>query len=95
MSHIHQVNVCASIPQVPEQEGVYIGLIFPQDFDGYLYEDFGFRFLERDIPTEDFRKKRTNAEIKECIQHLTLMRDSCDRTIGKLKAVLRKPVREG
>lgn len=87
MSHSRQVNVCESLPQVPEQEGVYIGLLFPQDFDAYLYEDFGFRFLERDIPTKDFRKKRTDAEIEECIRHLTLMRDACDRTIRKLKAV--------
>lgn len=87
--HQKAVNPCNLQPQPSEQEGVYIGVgPCAGDFDLYLYEDFGFHFLEGDIPTEDFRKKRTDEEIRECIHHLGLMRDACIRTIAKLEQVL-------
>ena len=77
------------LPQVEEQKDVYIGLNpWSGDFDLYLYEDFGFRFYERDIPTQEFRKSRTDAEIQECILHLARMRDACIRTIAKLEQAL-------
>ena len=86
--HQKAVNLCNLQPQPPEQRDVYIGLTFPQVFDNYLYVDFGFNFLEGDIPTEDFRENRTDEEIEECVQQLVLMRDSCIRVIGKLERVL-------
>ena len=83
--HQKAVNLCDLQPRPTEQDGVYIGLTYPQDFDNYLYVDFGFNFLEGDISTEDFLKNRTDEEIGECIQQLALMRDSCIRVIGKLE----------
>lgn len=77
-----------SLPQVPEQKNVCIGLDrTAQDFDGYLYECLGFCFLERDIGTYKFWKKRTPEDVKKYITHLILLRDSCDRVIKKLEYV--------
>jgi len=77
-----------SLPQVPEQKDVYIGIgRCEHDFDCFLYEDFGFCFLERDIGTYKFWKKRTPADIEEYIKSLITMRDACDRVIKKLEWV--------
>ncbi len=74
-------------PQVPEQKDVFIGTFQPCDFDSYLYEFLGFGFLERDIGTEEFWKKRTVKDVEEYIKHLRLLRDSCERVIGKLEVI--------
>ena len=75
-----------SLPQVPEQKNVYIGVgRCQQDFDGFLYEDLGFCFLEREIGTYKFWKRRDPDIVREYIKHLTLLRDSCDRVIKKLE----------
>lgn len=77
-----------SLPQVPEQKDVYIGFgRCQQDFDGFLYEDLGFCFLEREIETYKFWKKRTPADVEEYIRQLILLRDACDRVIKKLEWV--------
>jgi hypothetical protein len=76
------------LPQVPEQEdpSSYIGLFQPCDFDMYLYESLGFCFLERYIPTEDFKKYVEEGRIdpSECINELKKLRDHCDRVIKKI-----------
>ena len=62
------------LPQVPEQKDVYIGLgRCEQDFDSYLYEDLGFGFLERDIGTYKFWKKRNPEDVEKYITHLKLL----------------------
>jgi len=77
------------LPQVPEQKGVYIGINHCEcDFDMYLYEDLGFGFLERDIGTWKFWKKRTPENVKVYIEHLKVLRNSCDRVIKKLEWVI-------
>jgi len=76
------------LPQVPEQNEVYIGIDrCACDFDCYLYEDLGFCFLERDIGTWKFWRKRTPEDVKKYIEHLIILRDSCDRVIKKLEWV--------
>jgi hypothetical protein len=77
-----------SLPQIPEQKEVYIGIgRCACDFDSYLYEDLGFGFLERDIGTYKFWRKRTPKDVEEYIKHLIILRDSCDRVIKKLEWV--------
>jgi len=77
------------LSQVPEQTGVYIGINRCDcDFDMYLYEELGFGFLERDIGTWKFWKKRTPEDIKIYIKHLEILRDSCNRVIKKLELVV-------
>jgi hypothetical protein len=76
------------LPQVPEQKGVYIGINrCEQDFDNLLYEDLGYGFLERDIGTWKFWKKRTPEDVKIYIENLKILRDACDRVIKKLEYV--------
>ncbi len=74
------------LPQVPEQKDVYIGIGYAEcDFDMYLYELLGFNFLERDIGSDEFWKKRTADDIEIYLKNLILLRDSCDRVISKLE----------
>ena len=75
-------------PQVPEQKGIYLGTFHPCDFDSYLYEFLGFGFLERDIGTEEFWRHRTPTDVEEYIKHLRLLRDACERVIGKLEVLV-------
>lgn len=74
------------LPQVPEQKDKFIGIGYAEcDFDMYLYELLGFGFLERDIGSDEFWKKRTADNIEEYLKNLILLRDSCDRVIRKLE----------
>lgn len=76
------------LPQVPEQKDIYIGINrCEQDFDCFLYEELGFGFLERDIGTWKFWRKRTPEDVNEYIKHLKILRDSCDRVIKKLENI--------
>ena len=75
-------------PQVPEQKGIYLGTFLPCNFDSYLYEFLGFGFLERDVGTEEFWRSRTPADVEEYIKHLRLLRDACERVIGKLEVLV-------
>lgn len=78
----------SSLPQVPEQKDTFIGIGYAEcDFDMYLYELLGFAFLERDIGTEKFWRKRTKHDVEEYIKQLKVLKDSCDRVINKLEWV--------
>jgi len=74
------------LPQVPEQKDVSIGIGYAEcDFDMYLYELLGFRFLERDIGSDEFWKKRTADDIELYLKHLQLLEEACYRVSRKLE----------
>jgi hypothetical protein len=73
-------------PQVPEQKGIYIGIGYAEcDFDMYLYELLGFNFLERDIGSDEFWRKRTADDIEVYLKHLQLLEEACYRVSRKLE----------